>query len=60
MSRALQIKLAIDMILTCMIMFSDLPMIYKIGIGFVAFDYTLLCSKRIEELQSKEDKYEQK
>ena len=54
MSRALQIKLAIDMILTSMLLFSDLPMIYKIGIGFTAFDYTMLCSKRIEEEQNKE------
>jgi hypothetical protein len=54
MSKALQIKLAIDMILTCMVMFSDLPIVYKIGIGFVAFDYSMLCSKRIEEEQNKE------
>lgn len=55
MSRALQIKLAIDMILTTMLLFSELPMIYKIGIGFVAFDYSMLCSKRIEEEQNKEN-----
>jgi hypothetical protein len=54
MNKALQIKLAVDMILTSMLLFSDLPMIYKIGIGFVAFDYSMLCSKRIEEEQNKE------
>ena len=54
MSKALQVKLAIDMILTCMILFSEMPIAYKIGIGFVAFDYTILCSKRIEDEQLKE------
>lgn len=54
MSKALQIKLAVDMILTSMLLFSELPMIYKIGIACVAFDYTMLCSKRIEEYQEKE------
>lgn len=56
MSKALQIKLAIDMILTSMLLFSDIPMIYKVGIGFTMFDYTLLCSKRIEDEQLKESK----
>jgi hypothetical protein len=54
MSKALQIKLAVDMILVSMLLFSDLPLIYKIGIACTAFDYTMLCSKRIEEEQNKE------
>lgn len=58
MSKALQIKLAIDMILTSMLLFSDLPIMYKIGIACVAFDYTLLCSERIEKLQNKEKQSE--
>lgn len=56
MSKALQVKLAIDMILTSMLLFSDIPVIYKIGIGFTMFDYTLLCSRRIEDEQLKEKK----
>ena len=54
MSKLLQIKLAIDMILTCMILFSEMPIAYKIGIACVAFDYTMMCSKRIEDEQNKE------
>jgi hypothetical protein len=54
-SKLLQVKLAVDMILTCMLLFSDMPMMYKVGIGFIAFDYSMLSSKRIEDEQNKEN-----
>jgi hypothetical protein len=38
-----------------MLLFSDMPMMYKVGIGFIAFDYSMLSSKRIEDEQNKEN-----
>lgn len=55
-SKLLQVKLVLDMILICTVLFSDSPINLKIIVGMLGFDYTMMSSKRIEDEQIKEKK----
>lgn len=55
MSKIFQIKLALDIVTVAMVLFSnEVPTVLKIGYAMSMFDYTMLCSKRIEQEQNKE------
>lgn len=55
--KILQIKLALDMVLIALVLFNpEVATSTKIFVALIGFDYTMLSSKRIDELENKEDK----
>lgn len=56
-SKVYQVKLALDMILISLVLFNpDIPIEMKVVIGMLGFDYTMLCSTRIDNFQQEESK----
>lgn len=54
-SKLYQVKLALDMVLVSLVLFSpDIAIEMKIIIGMLGFDYTMLCSTRIDNFQQEE------
>jgi hypothetical protein len=54
-SKLYQVKLALDMILISLVLFNpDIPIEMKVVIGMLGFDYTFLCSERIDKFEQKE------
>ena len=54
-SKLYQVKLALDMILISLVLFNpDIPIEMKVVIGMLGFDYTMLCSTRIDNFQQEE------
>jgi hypothetical protein len=54
-SKLYQVKLALDMVLVSLVLFDpDIAIEMKIIIGILGFDYTFMCSERIDKLQQEE------
>lgn len=56
-SKIFQVKLVLDMLLICVLLFSpEVPQQVKAIIILLGFDYTYMCSERIDKLQQGEKK----
>ena len=52
-----QVKLVLDMLLICVLLFSpEVPQQVKVIVILLGFDYTFMCSERIEQFQKQEKK----
>lgn len=50
-----QVKLVLDMLLICVLLFSpEVPQQVKVIVVLLGFDYTFMCSERIDKLQQSE------
>lgn len=56
-SKLLQVKLVLDMMLICVLLFnSEVNTQIKVIIILLGFDYSMLCAERIDTLQKQERK----